>query len=197
MTADPARRIASGSQTVGPFFHVGLTANERLGRLVFDDTPGERIRLRIAVLDGQGDPVPDAMVEIWQADASGAYVAADWRAVRRAPPAPRFTGFGRLPTDGHGTCEFQTLRPGRVGDGRATPQAAHIHVCLFMRGLLRQIYTRVYFADDPALADDAVLAAVPEGRRHTLLSTEVAGVAGTWAFDVHLQGDRETVFFDL
>ncbi|HXW06490.1 MAG TPA: protocatechuate 3,4-dioxygenase subunit alpha [Vicinamibacterales bacterium] len=182
--------VATGSQTVGPFFHFGLTTNAPLGSLVRQDTPGERIRLQVRVLDGDGAPVPDAMVELYQADASGAY----------PPPGgllpDGFGGFGRLPTGEDGTCVFETIRPGRVPDPRGGLQAAHINVCLFMRGLLRHIYTRIYFAGDPALAEDAVLALVPEDRRPTLTAKR-AEASGSWLFDIRLQGSHETVFLDL
>jgi protocatechuate 3,4-dioxygenase alpha subunit len=148
----------------------------------------------MAVFDGDGVPVPDALIELWQADADGNYV-------RPADPAaagrPAFTGFGRLPTGADGSCLFETIRPGRVRDDSGRSQAPHINVCLFARGLLRQIYTRVYFDGDSGLDTDAVLASVPSDRRRTLLSAPVPGAADTWLFEIHLQGDRETVFFDL
>ena len=193
MSQTPVRLVATSSQTVGPFFHFGLADNPTLGCLVRDDTRGDRIRLKVGVVDGDGEPVPDALVELWQADADGVYVR---------PVNPKevltpagFCGFGRLPTGTDGTCVFETIRPGRVRDARGALQASHINVCLLARGLLRQIYTRMYFAGDAALGSDAVLSLVPEARRHTLLARPVA--AGEWAFDIRLQGDGETVFFDL
>jgi protocatechuate 3,4-dioxygenase alpha subunit len=104
---------------------------------------------------------------------------------------------GRLPTDAQGSCTFETIRPGRVADGRGGLQAAHVNLCLFARGLLRHLYTRMYFAGDPALGDDALLAHVPEDRRETLLAIADPGAPATWSFAIRLQGDRETVFFDL
>ena len=106
-----------------------------------------------------------------------------------------FCGFGRLPTGADGSCTFETIRPGRVADGAGPAQAPHINVCLFARGLLRQVYTRIYFAGDELIATDAVLAQVPESRRHTLVAHETT--PGAWLFDIRLQGDGETVFFDL
>lgn len=156
------RLVATSSQTVGPFFHLGLTATPN-GRLIDQLPPGEEIALVIKVVDGNGEPVGDAMLELWQ---SGA--------------------FGRMPTGPDGTCEFRTSRP-----------ASHINVCLFARGLLRQLHTRIYFAGAPTLADDPVLALVPPSRRDTLLAIPDRERAGTWRFDVRLQGTRETVFFDL
>jgi protocatechuate 3,4-dioxygenase alpha subunit len=182
--------VASASQTVGPFFHVGPGASDRCGVVAGPGIPGERIRLRIRVLDGDGAPVDDAMVEIRQADAKGAYAPAPARA---EDPPPAFAGFGRLSTSKDGDCCFETIRPG------APPEAvgaAHVTVCLFMRGLLRHLYTRVYFEGDPALDRDPILSFVPIERRPTLLARRAADGA-TWDFVVRLQGDDETVFFDL
>ena len=137
--ANLVRLLATSSQTVGPFFHFGLADNATLGCLVRYDTRGERIRLRIGIFDGDGAPVPDALVELWQADADGVYV-------RPADPAgvlsPNgFCGFGRLPTGADGTCVFETIRPGAERDAQGRPQAP---------------------------AADAVLTHVPEARRRTL-----------------------------
>jgi len=193
MSQTPVRLVATSSQTVGPFFHFGLADNPTLGCLVRDDTRGERIRLTIGVFDGDGAPVPDAFLELWQADADGVYVRPEHSKDVMAPAG--FCGFGRLPTGADGTCIFETIRPGRVRDAQGALQASHINVCVLARGLLRQIYTRIYFEGDPALGSDAVLALVPEARRQTLLARP--GSAGEWAFDIRLQGDAETVFFDL
>lgn len=160
--------VATGSQTVGPFFHFALTA-EPNGRMVERFPPGgEAIRLRISVKDGDGQPVDDAMVELWQ---SGV--------------------FGRLPTSADGTCEFETVRP--VADGRS---AGHINVCLFARGLLRHLHTRIYFFGDPQLPSDPVMLLVPEDRRTTLLARQEPSQAAVWQFEIRLQGPEETVFFD-
>jgi protocatechuate 3,4-dioxygenase alpha subunit len=193
MSQTPVPLVATSSQTVGPFFHFGLADNATLGCLVRDETRGERIRLRIGVFDGDGAPVPDALVELWQADADGVYVRpADPKDVL-SPSG--FCGFGRLPTGADGTCVFETIRPGAERDALGRSQAPHINVCLLARGLLRQIYTRIYFAGDPALEADVVLALVPESRRRTLLAQP--GGPGDWVFDIRFQGDAETVFFDL
>jgi protocatechuate 3,4-dioxygenase alpha subunit len=182
--------IATGSQTVGPFFHFGLATDASLGLIAGPDTPGERIRLVVRVIDGDGAPVPDALVELYQADAEGRY------AERSMPPRTGFTGFGRLPTSDEGSCAFETIRPGavRAGQGR---EAAHINMCLFMRGLLRHIYTRVYFAGDPLLDADPLLSLVPAGRRATLIAHPHPTDRGVWVYDVRLQGEQETVFFDI
>jgi protocatechuate 3,4-dioxygenase alpha subunit len=137
------------------------------------------------VLDGAGAPLPDAMIEIYQADAAGEYGTSG------------FTGFGRLATNSDGFCTFETIRPGPVADAAGRTQASHINVCLFARGLLRHLYSRVYFAGDPDLDADPLLALVPAERRATLLAAPVDGAPGRWNWDVHLQGAGETVFFDL
>jgi len=159
------------SQTVGPFFRVCLAADAEHGRLLRNETP--RITLAIQVFDGAGAPVNDALVEIWQTAGHGA------------------CAFGRLGTDENGRCEFETIRPPAPPDG-----AAHINVCLFARGLLRHVLTRVYFDGDDRLGLDPVLALVPGARRATLVARADSGGADRWIFDIHLQGDRETVFFD-
>jgi protocatechuate 3,4-dioxygenase alpha subunit len=150
------------------------------------------MRLHVRVLDGDGVPVNDALVEVWQADAAGACPP--------QPPAgqspPSFSGFGRLATNDDGWCTFETIRPGAESGAGGVDQAAHFTVCLFMRGLLRHLYTRIYFAGDPALETDPLLGIVPEARRRTLLAHPGADGA-TWEFTVRLQGDGETAFFDL
>jgi protocatechuate 3,4-dioxygenase alpha subunit len=182
---DEPRPIATPSQTVGPFFHFGLATNDALGKIAGPDTPGERIRVRVRVLDGDSEPVPDALVEVYQADASGAY--------RQVP----FTGFGRLPTQDDGTCLFETIVPGPVRPGTGDVQAPHINVCLLARGLLRQVYTRMYFIGHALNAADPLLALVPSERHQTLMATPAPGERGLWDFTIRLQGDAETVFFDV
>jgi protocatechuate 3,4-dioxygenase alpha subunit len=191
--ANPVRLVATSSQTVGPFFHFGLADQAALGCLVRADTRGERIRLRVRVLDGDAQPLPDALVELWQADADGIYVRPQDPKDVLAPAG--FCGFGRLPTGPDGTCVFETIRPGAVRDAEGRAQAPHINVCLLARGLLRQVYTRIYFEGDPALESDAVLAFVPPERRRTLLAQPTG--ADEWSVEIRLQGDGETVFFDL
>jgi protocatechuate 3,4-dioxygenase alpha subunit len=175
-----ARSIAAPSQTVGPFFHFALAPDDRLGSLNAGAV-GERLHLHVRVTDGAGMPLPDALVEIYQANAAGEYAARG------------FSGFGRLATNNDGSCVFETIRPGRIAG-----QAAHINVCVFARGLLRHLYTRVYFAGDADLTHDPVLSLVPEDRRATLLATpSTSGASGSWMWDIRLQGEHETVFFDL
>ena len=187
----PAPLIATSSQTVGPFFHFALATNDVLGVIAGPEIAGERIELRVRVLDGAAEPVPDALIELYQADAAGEYPTPGER-----QPLQGFHGFGRLPTGGDGVCVFHTIRPGPVRNG-ATAQAAHINICLLARGLLRQIYTRVYFAGDPALGADPVLARVPSERRQTLLAQPAPEGPAVWEFVIRLQGQDETVFFDL
>ena len=199
------RPIATSSQTVGPFFHFGLTADENLGLIASPDTPGEHLRLRVRVLDGAGEAVPDAVIEIYQADAEGRYPdSTEPPAASSEPrvpsPEPRrrgiFSGFGRLPTGSNGCCVFQTIKPGIVRTN-GIEQAPHINVCLLARGLLRQVYTRIYFKDYPALATDPILALVPADRRSTLFAEPSASEPGRWEFVIRMQGSQETVFFDL
>lgn len=183
------------SQTVGPFYHVGLTTDPVLGCLARAEAKGEHIRVRFRLLDGDGAPVPDGMIEIWQADASGKYGhPAD---PQQQTSDPEFRGFGRLATDACGVCAFDTVYPGRVPDGRGGLQASHIDVSVFARGLLGRLCTRVYFEGDPALAEDAVLGLAPEDRRHALVARRDPAQRGQWNFDIHLQGERETVFFEI
>jgi protocatechuate 3,4-dioxygenase, alpha subunit len=189
------------SQTVGPFFACGLTP-EQYGypfralvgsSLADDDTPGERIRITGRVLDGDGVPVPDALIEIWQADGLGRYAhPADPRGSNL-----RFVGFGRCGTgtDPENRFVFDTIKPGVTGDS----QAPHVNVIVFMRGLLTHVYTRIYFADEAeANAADPVLASVEETRRRTLIAAREATPGGiVYRLDLHMQGPDETVFFDV
>ena len=194
MSREPQKLRCLPSQTVGPFFHFALTTNKDLGRLWSKDTKGERIRLRFRLLDGDGAPVPDGMIEIWQADASGKYPhPAD---TRKQKGDPAFRGFGRLATDAEGACTFETIRPGSVAGEQGGSQAPHINVSIFARGLLGHVCTRVYFEGDPALDGDPILALVPPERRQTLLAKRNA-TSGEWTFDINLQGAQETVFFDV
>ena len=190
MIADTPPHVASSSQTVGPFFHVGPAATDALGQMASASTPGERITLAIRVLDGDGTPVPDAMLEVHQADADGQYAAA----IDSNTAPPDFTGFGRLGTDADGWCRYETIKPGSVAGPDGMRQAPHVNLCLFARGLLRHLYTRVYFAGD-ALDADPLLALVPVERRPTLVADFMA--PATWQIAIRLQGPGETVFFDV
>ena len=187
------------SQTVGPYFAYALTP-QSYGRaglgsstMVDGATLGERIRIEGRVFDGPGAPVIDAVIEVWQANAAGRYRhPADTRNDRELDP--HFTGFGRTGTDGQGAFWFDTVKPGALGDG----QAPHVNVTVFARGMLSHAFTRIYFSDETAAnAEDAALQSVPADRRATLVAERVQTPAGTvYRFDIHLQGDQETVFFD-
>jgi protocatechuate 3,4-dioxygenase alpha subunit len=188
--------IPTASQTVGPFFNFGLTTNHALGIMAPDGAEGEHIALIFRVIDGDGQPTPgDSMIELWQADSQGRYqhpldphsAAAD----------KNFCGFGRLETDANGVCVFETVKPGVVPNPSGNAQAPHINVTLFARGLGKPLRTRIYFEGEAANADDSVLSQIPADRRDTLLAKPVAGQAGAWAIEIHLQGEAETVFFDI
>ena len=190
------------SQTVGPFFKYGLTPNGQYdwndafsNNLVTADVSGDRIRLEGKVFDGAGAAVPDCMLEIWQADAQGRFADPQ---DKRAPPNASFKGFGRCGTDADGVYVFDTIKPGAVPDPDGKPQAPHLLLAVFARGMLRHLYTRIYFGDEAANADDPVLALVPADRRKTLIAQREAGNGGAvYALDIRLQGDGETVFFDV
>ncbi|MDP2296646.1 MAG: protocatechuate 3,4-dioxygenase subunit alpha [Pseudolabrys sp.] len=198
------------SQTVGPFFAYGLTPQGRCqwdpngsyswketvgADLITPDATGEKIRIEGQVFDGDGKAINDAMIEIWQADAQGRYAHAR---DNRALPNTQFKGFGRSATDKAGVYSFDTVKPGAVPGPDGKMQAPHIVVCIFSRGMLRQLYTRLYFADEAGNAADPILSLVPAERRGTLMAHKVAG-DGTpvYRFDVRVQGDNETVFFDI
>lgn len=182
------------SATVGPFFLFGLVPSTAGGvdlitnNLVTPDAAGERIRIAGRVLDGDGVLVPDALIEIWQADAMGRYAGAQDARANTA-----FKGFGRCATNADGHYGFETIKPGKVPGPNGATQAPHIAVHVFARGMTRHAVTRIYFADEATNASDPVLALVPEERRATLIA-ERAG--GAYVFDIHLQGERETVFFE-
>ena len=185
------------SQTVGPYFAYGLVPEQYrydfmsiADHVIADpEVPGERILLSGRVFDGEGNPIPDALVEIWQADASGAYQSA-------SPIGKAFRGFGRAGTgvDPNAKFWFDTIKPGSVED-----QAPHLNVIVTMRGLLIHVFTRIYFSDEESTnATDKILNAVPADRRHTLIAQRNDSNGRTeYTFDIYMQGDSETVFFDL
>lgn len=157
------------------------------------DTRGERIRIEGRVLDGEGAAVPDAVIEIWQANSHGRYHhPAD---TRTAPLDPGFTGFGRAGTDDEGRYWFETIKPGAVPFSGARMQAPHVCLTVFARGLLHHLLTRLYFEDEPANEIDPILLLVPEHRRGTLIARRIEGQSPTtYIHDIVLQGDGETVF---
>jgi len=183
------------SQTVGPFFSFALP-HEGHEVLVTDATIGERIEIEGRVIDGDGEPLDDALIEIWQANAAGRYDHPDDR--QEKPLDPNFHGFGRCPTDESGRFHFRTIRPGPVPGPGNTLQAPHINVAVFARGMLKQLMTRIYFDGEPLNADDPILGLINEpGRRNTLIARRGTGKNGRYVFDIRLQGPGETVFFDV
>jgi protocatechuate 3,4-dioxygenase, alpha subunit len=186
------------SATVGPYFLYGLIPSTYGGQdlitnsLVTPDVTGERIRIEGRIVDGEGAPVADALLEIWQADAAGRF---DHAAQSDQRPNTTFKGFGRAATDGEGRYWFETIKPGRVPGPNGALQAPHIAVNLFARGVLKQMPTRIYFSDE-ANADDPILALVPAQRRATLIAQR-SDSAATYTFDIRLQGENETVFFAI
>ncbi len=197
------RRRESPSQTAGPYVHIGCVPNfcgigsvwpADLGaEMVSDRTRGERITVTGTVIDGTGTPARDVLVEIWQADADGIYVSGD----PRGPGDPNFAGWGRSAGDYRtGEWSFDTIRPGRVPfpDGRL--QAPHILVWVVARGINIGLQTRMYFPDEPSNAEDPVLTRLEHQSRVPTLIARQTGDA-EFRFDIRLQGEGETVFFDI
>jgi protocatechuate 3,4-dioxygenase alpha subunit len=176
--------LPTPSQTVGPFFHIGLP---------YEDGPRlapDGIRVGGCVFDGDGELVDDAIVEIWQANEQGRYNHPE-----DLPEEGGFRGFGRCPTDGDGRYEFVTVKPGPVPHPDGGTQAPHLEVAVFARGLLKHVVTRIYFPDEAEANEaDPVLGTVEPERRAAL--TARAEQDG-YGFDIHLQGERETPFFDV
>jgi protocatechuate 3,4-dioxygenase, alpha subunit len=184
------RLTATASQTVGPYFRIGLE-HFYVNDIAPSAAAKDKIAIHGRVIDGDGKPVNDAVLEIWQADAHGKYSHPDDTQDR--PPTPGFKGFGRVATDGNGVYGFTTVKPGSVAGPHGVAQAPHLLVAIFMRGLLIHLLTRIYFPDDPANAADPVLKLVPAERRATLIA---AKVNDGLEWNVILQGQGETVFFD-
>jgi protocatechuate 3,4-dioxygenase alpha subunit len=187
------------SQTVGPFFAYGLTAVQYkydytsiiTGSLMSDNFVANRILISGRVYDGSGNPISDAMIECWQADGAGYYN----KMINF--PHDGFMGFGRLGTgtDPDQAFQFTTIKPGSTGKN----QAPHINIILFMRGSLRHLYTRMYFSDEEkANQSDELLCSVPEERRNTLIGKlfQKDGIT-EYLFDIHMQGEKETIFFEI
>ena len=180
--------LPTPSQTVGPYLSIGLPWPD--GPYVVPAGTYGSIRIHGTVRDGVGEPIPDAMIETWQADPDGGFRHPD---DPRGEAAGEFRGFGRCPTDPQGDYEIITLLPGVLPGEGGTTQARHIDVSVFARGLLHRVVTRIYFADQDN-SGDPVLAAVPADRRATLIAEKTAD---GYRFDVRLQGEGETVFFEL
>jgi protocatechuate 3,4-dioxygenase, alpha subunit len=192
-----AKLIVTPSQTVGPFFHLALDRPE-WADLAAGKPAGERIVVEGRVIDGDGAPVADACLELWQANAAGRYAHPDDTRADK-PLDPNFRGFGRVSTNADGGFRFTTIRPGPVpGRGNAL-QAPHIAVAVFARGLLKQLHTRIYFAGETANDSDPVLLSIDDPTvRETLIATRREdSEPPTYRFDIVLQGERETAFFDL
>jgi protocatechuate 3,4-dioxygenase alpha subunit len=194
------KRIVTPSQTVGPYYKIGFGP---IPALTGPEIPGERVTITGRLLDGGGDPVPDGMLETWQANDRGKYAhPEDWQDKQ---VTPGFTGFGRWIPAQDGTFHIATIRPGPVpypgtdpDAGSRTEQRPHLVVTVFARGLLKHLITRIYFQDDPRLARDPVLRRVKdETRRATLIAQPAGGQPGAYRWDVRLQGPGETVFFDV
>lgn len=208
------RRGQTPAQTLGPFFHVGLVraqsplyvsalpafAPDIAGHRLALEEGGLPVRIEGGVYDGRSDPVSDALVEIWQADARGRY--ASERVCAGEVPAGSAAacwGLGRSATDARGEFFFETIKPGQVADTSGAASAPHVNVIVGARGMSRQLFTRLYFGGDAGLERDPVLARVPPERRHTLLARCLGDRAGSvvYRFDIRLQGEDETVFFDF
>lgn len=195
--AEPAKPDGiTPSQTAGPYFAYALTpagryaiADLATNDLVTEDAAGERIRIEGRLFDGDGEPVTDAMLEIWQADGEGRYPGAD-----PALSNARFKGFGRAECNAEGRYSFRTVKPGPVPGPDGAMQAPHINVGIFARGILRRLFTRIYFEDEAANASDPILALVPAAARATLIAKQAG--EGAYSFDIRLQGENETVFFE-
>jgi protocatechuate 3,4-dioxygenase, alpha subunit len=193
MTTRDTELSASASQTVGPFFVIGF---EHLYRadLTFPGISGKAITLSGQVLDGDGKPVPDAVLEFWQADAQGNF-SQEKCEVADAEPR-KFSGFARIPTDHSGKFELNTIQPRAVAGEASKAHAPHLGVFVFMRGLLKPLYTRIYFEGEAANDADEVLQLVPAERRKTLIARkDAAGAGGGFRWNVALQGPEETAFF--
>ncbi len=199
-----ARKISqTPGQTIGPFFAYCLTP-EPYGRagiasnvLATINTEGEAIRITGRLLDGEGAPINDSLIEIWQANAAGRYNhPADSR--QDVALEPGFTGFGRCMTDADGRFSFGTIKPGRVPGQGNRLQAPHVSIIIQARGMQSHVYGRLYFSDESdANGEDPMLASIEESRRGTLIAhREDSGTGTVYHFDIHMQGSEETVFFD-
>jgi protocatechuate 3,4-dioxygenase, alpha subunit len=194
------------SQTAGPYVHIGMTPNfcgitgvidADLGKTMLNGpVEGERIDIVLRVIDGAGAPLSDGLVEIWQADASGNFVGPT------APcsnAAPAFTGWGRQPCGEDGSLTFETIKPGRVRGPDGKLMAPHVALWIVARGINIGLQTRLYFEDEAeANASDFVLNKIMDKRRReTLIARREEGPVPRYVLDIHLQGEKETVFFDM
>ncbi len=178
--------VATASQTVGPYFHIGLSWADNAA-IAGPEVAGQRVTIAGRILDGDGQPINDALIEVWQADSQGHYPEA----------GDGFRGFGRIPSGDDGGFRFSTIKPGRVAGPGGTLQAPHLLLSIGMRGLLKRVTTRMYFPDEPANAEDPILARVEPARRRTLIARASPSEPALLIWNVIMQGETETVFFDL
>jgi protocatechuate 3,4-dioxygenase alpha subunit len=179
-------------QTVGPFFAICLS-EAGCAHVATEAAIGQHITIEGTVRDGAGALIPDSLVEIWQANAAGRYAHPDDHQAK--PLDHNFSGYGRAPTDDEGCFLIETVKPGRVPGPDHTLQAPHLLLGILARGILTRLVTRMYFEDEPSTAEDPILALVPAARRPTLIARRVG--EDRYRFDLRLQGDGETVFFDV
>lgn len=184
--------LVTSYQTVGPYFKIGLEALYR-DDLTDPNTPGRIVEIAGAVLDGDRAPVPDAVLEIWQADSFGRYMVQP----QVKPFEDAFVGFGRVPTNEAGQFQFRTIKPGPIRANGPEFQAPHILVSVFMRGLLYRLITRIYFSDESGNADDPVLRSVDQHRQGSLIAKADHARPNRYEWNIYLQGENETVFFEL
>jgi protocatechuate 3,4-dioxygenase, alpha subunit len=187
-------RQATTWQTVGPFFRIGLEWLYK-DNIAGPGVKGEHVEIQGRVLDAEGQGVPDAMLEFWQANSEGKYAHPDDQQQKTIEKS--FQGFARVPTREDGGFRFTTVKPGRVPGPDDKLQAPHIVVSVFMRGLLSRLVTRIYFPDEPSNSEDYALSLVEPSRRATLIARKSPQNAGVLEWNVVLQGPEETVFFDL
>ena len=194
MSAPPTLGVTP-TQTIGPFFSPALL-RDPLNILTTDETVGERIKIEGRVFDGVGNVVPDALIEIWQANSHGKFNHP--RDQRDLPLDPEFGGYGRSGTDDNGVYWFETIKPGPVPFEGDQLQAPHLSVTVHARGMLNHAQTRLYFEDEAANASDPILALVPADRRSTLIARrEETNGTVTYRLDIILQGRNETAFFNI
>jgi protocatechuate 3,4-dioxygenase alpha subunit len=185
---------ATTSQTVGPFFKIGFDWLNR-DNLAGEGVSGERVTIQGRVFDGDGVAVPDAILEIWQANSHGKYAHPE--DTQDKPLEPGFEGYGRVPVTAQGGFRFVTIKPGPVPGPDGKEQAPHLLVSVFMRGLLQRVVTRIYFPDDPRNGEDFILNLVEPAQRSTLIAKKATGGPGQLEWNVVMQGAEETVFFEL
>ncbi|HEY0337081.1 MAG TPA: protocatechuate 3,4-dioxygenase subunit alpha [Burkholderiales bacterium] len=181
----------TAAQTVGPFVAISFE-DTQIREVAPAGVNGERVVVQGRILDGDSKPVEDAVIETWQANAHGKYAHPEDTREKLLEPA--FKGFGRVMSDRQGAFRFSTIKPGRVPGPHGRLQAPHLVVLVFMRGLLKHLVTRIYFPEEPANAEDPILTLVAADRRSTLIARKAGD--GVLEWNVVLQGENETVFFD-